>query len=376
MEEMFSTKKHVLKWDSSIEVSGDNRAMPSKRVLIIGSQPERMTRLRRSFASLKKLGVDVRILSPYRDPRGQPRILKGIIRYLILTLQIALSKADIYHFFNVPDIPGISLAWKRGVFVYDVRSPWFSSIKESLGNNVLSRIAQVVEYLLTKAADFVITANYPMAERAKRWGASKVVMVPNYPPSDFGPKRDRETVRTTLGLHDEPTVLYLGKISKIEGSALLSKIMLEVSQSMPTVRFLIVGDGPERNSVERFIKCNNLSQNVKMLGWTPHDEVADYIGAVDLCLLPRKWDSFSPYTAPENITKAAEYLAVGKPIIAPRMGGFKDATFPVISVDPEDMGKAVIEYLNNPRTLGDFVRPSWDISHKRLEKIYKHLGAI
>ncbi|MHA1422386.1 MAG: glycosyltransferase [Candidatus Thorarchaeota archaeon] len=350
--------------------------MPSKRVLIIGSQPERMTRLRRSFASMKKLGVDVKIMSPYRAPRGRPRILKGIIRYLVLTLQIALSKADIYHFFNVPDIIGLPLAWKRKVFVYDVRSPWFSSIKESLGNNFLSRLALVIEYLLTKNADFVVTANYPMAERAKRWGASKVVMIPNYPPSDFGPKRDCASIRASLGLKNEPTVLYLGKISKIEGSELLTKIMLEVTQSIPNVRFLVIGDGPERQFVERFVKQNELSENVMMLGWIPHEEVADYIQIVDLCLLPRKWDSFSPYTAPENITKAAEYLAVGKPIIAPRMGGFKDATFPVISVKPDEMGKAAIEYLNNPRPVGDFVRPSWDISHKKLKKLYTHFGAI
>ncbi len=350
--------------------------MKPKRVLIIGSQPERMTRLRRTYASLKVLGVNAQIMSPYRNPRGRPRIIKGIIRYLVLTLQIALAKADIYHFFNVPDIIGVPLSWKRGVFVYDVRSPWFSSIKESLGNNFLSHFASFFEYLLTISADFVITANYPLADRARRWGASKIVMVPNYPPADFGPKRERNIMRAALGLRDEPTILYLGKISKIEGSGLLSRIMLQVSQSIPNARFVVVGDGPERDTVERFIKSNNLSQNVKMLGWIPHEEVADYIGAVDLCLLPRKWDSFSPYTAPENITKAAEYLAVGKPVVAPKMGGFKDAQFPVISVEPNDMGKAVIEYLNNPRPVGDFVRPSWDMSHRRLEKIYKHLGAI
>ncbi|MFW9813514.1 MAG: glycosyltransferase, partial [Candidatus Thorarchaeota archaeon] len=283
--------------------------MQPKRVLLIGSLPERMTRLRRTFTSLKELGVDVKIFSPYRNPRGRPRILKGVIRYLVLTLQIALSKSDIYHFYNVPDITGFPLVLKRGVFVYDVRSPWFSSIKESLGSTVLSKLALVFEYLLTKAADFVITANYPLADRAKRWGASNVVMVPNYPPSDFGPKRDRATMRSDLGLRGEPTVLYLGKISKIEGSELLKKIMLEVSQSIPDVRFLVVGDGPERPSVAKFVIKSNISENVMMLGWVPHEDVADYIGTVDLCLLPRKWDSFSPYTAPENITKAAEYLA-------------------------------------------------------------------
>lgn len=350
--------------------------MKKKHVLLIGTQPERMTRLRRSFGSLRKLGVDAQIMAPYRKPDGEPRVLKGIVRYLLLTLQVAISKADIYHFFNVPDVIGLSLIWKRGVFIYDVRSPWFSSIKESLGNSLLSKMAGLFEQVMTKAADIVITANYPLANRARSWGAKTVVMVPNYPPSDFRPRRSSDSVRKQLGLGNRQIVLYLGKISKIEGSELLKQIISITCAAIPDVRFLVIGDGPEKESVTQFIKKNQLSENVLMLGWIPHEEIADFINAVDLCLLPRRQDSFSPYTAPENITKAAEYLAIGKPVIAPRMGGFRDAEFPVIPVDPEKMGDAVIQYLKDPRRVGEFKRPSWDISHRRLRKIYSNIGGI
>lgn len=350
--------------------------MTTKRVLLIGSQPERMIRLRKTFKSLRELGVDVRIMVPSRKPEGQPRIIKGIIRYLILTLQVALAKADIYHFYNVPDIIGFPLVWKRGVFIYDVRSPWFSSIKESLGSSLLSRIAGIIERLITMSADIVIGANTPLVDRAKKWHARKTIMIPNYPHADFGPKRSRLEVRESLNLQNQPTVLYLGKIAKIEGSELLKSIIHETCKSIDAVRFMIVGDGPERESIERFVKNAGLSENVLMLGWIPHEEVADYIGAADLCILPRKRDTFSPYTAPENITKAAEYLAVGKPVIAPKIGGFANAGFPVIAVEPEEMGSAVVEYLQNPIPVGDFNKPSWDESHRKLRIVYTHLGAI
>jgi glycosyltransferase involved in cell wall biosynthesis len=335
-----------------------------------------MTRLRKIYRSLKELGADVRIMDPYREPRGLPRILKGIIRYILLSIQVALSKADIYHFFNVPDITGLPLLWKRGVLVYDVRSPWFSSIKESLGSNALSRIAGIVERVMTIGADVVLAANYPLAHRARKWGANNIIVIPNYPTSDFGPLRDRDAMRNELNLGTNPAVLYVGKISKIEGSDLLKQIILEVSTELPAVRFLIVGDGPEKHSVDTFIERHSLTENVVSTGWIPHKEVADYIVASDLCLFPRKWDSFSPYTTPENITKVAEYLAVGRPIIAPKIGGFTTAEFPVIVVDPRDMGKAVLEYLKNPRPLGAFERPSWSTSHNRLRRIYTRLGAI
>jgi len=350
--------------------------MTRKRVLLIGSQPQRMTRLRRTFRSLKELGVDVRIMLPMKKPDGRPRILKGIVRYLVLTLQIALAKADIYHFYNVPDVIGFPLVWKRGVFIYDVRSPWFSSIKESLGSNFLSKTAEIMERILTMSADIVIGANYPLVDRAKRWKARRTIMIPNYPPATFGPTRERDEVRASLGLTSQPTVLYLGKIAKIEGSELLKKIILESCNAIPDIRFMIVGDGPERVSVESFVAKMDLSKNVLMLGWIPHEEVANYINATDLCILPRKRDTFSPYTAPENITKAAEYLAVGKPVIAPKIGGFAAAAFPVIAVEPDEMGSAVIDFLRNPSPVRDFEKPSWDESHRKLRSVYRYLQAI
>lgn len=348
----------------------------SKTVLLIGSQPERMTRLKRTFASLKNLGVNVRVMRPYRKPDGKPRIIKGVVRYLVLLVQVAISKADVYHFFNVPDVIGLPLLLKRGKVIYDVRSPWFSSIKESLGNSTLSRIGGLIERIMTRGADIILAANYPIAYRAHRWGARRITMVPNYPPSDFGPKRDRTTMRDELGFNDEQVVLYLGKISKIEGSELLKQIILKTCSTVTSAKFLVVGDGPEKPSLDSFIEQHNLKDRVVMTGWVNHDDVADYINAADICLLPRKWDSFSPYTAPENITKAAEYLAVGRPIIAPKMGGFATAEFPVISVDPADMAEALIEFLRSPRPIGDYVRPSWDESHRRLKSVYSKLAVL
>ncbi len=229
---------------------------------------------------------------------------------------------------------------------------------------------------MTRGADLVITANRPLAARARRWGAQKVVMVPNYPPSDFRPTRTRENIRTTLGLGDAPTVLYLGKLSKLEGSDLIKRIILKTCRALPTVKFLIVGDGPQKDSLESFIVKKDLVDRVVMVGWIRHDEIADYVSAADICLLPRKWTSFSEYTAPENILKVGEYLALGKPVVASKMGGFATSGFPVIPVEPSRMADAVIEFLLNPIPVEDTMRPTWDISHHLLEKIYTTLGAI
>ena len=351
-------------------------AVRKKQVVIIGTEPRRMTRLRRTYQSLRKLGVDAIVLRPYQVPRGSPRVLTGIVRYLLISIQIALTKADLFHFYNVPDVVGIPLTFKRGVVIYDVRSPWFSSIKEPLGSRVLSKAALFIEWLMTRKSDIVLTANTPMAERAARWGSRNTIVVPNYPPSDFSASKSRDEMREVLQLNSNPTVLYLGKISKLEGSELLKTIILDVASVNSDVRFLVVGDGPRLESLRQFVESEGLADRVVFVGWIAHEDVPNYINAADICLLPREWTTFSEYTSPENILKVGEYLALGKPVVAPKMGGFADAKFPIIAVEPTEMANAIIMFLETPKEVRPEDRLTWDISHHRLKRVYTKLGII
>jgi glycosyltransferase involved in cell wall biosynthesis len=347
-----------------------------KSVLLIGPEPERMIRLKRVHESLLDLGVNVKVLVPFKKPRGRPRILTGIIRYLTITLQVLLTKADIYHFFNIPDSIGLPLVVKQGTLVYDVRSPWAEVIEITFGRSPLVKIARLIERFLTVKSDYVVCVNRLLGVRAKKWGAKSVAVIPNYPSDDFGSKRNREDTRMMLGLSDSQVVLYVGKISTVEGVGLLMDVIREVAPAAPKVRFLVVGDGPQEEELRSFIASQGLENRVTMAGWIAHDEVADYIEAADLCLLPRPWNSASPLTAPESIWKAGEYLSLGKPVVAPRMGDFASASYPLIPVDPDEMGRAIVEFFRRPQPKSTKPYPRWSESHRRLEKFYRALGAL
>lgn len=350
--------------------------MPRKRVLLIGTEPERMIRLQRVLRSMWILGVDVSVFEPARRPRGRPRILKGIIRYLTITFQILLARADIYHFFNVPDNVGIPLTLKRGTLIYDVRAPWAAVLRETFGGSPLIFMAKFIERFMTRKADHVVCVNRMLAERAVTWGAKSVTVVPNYPSESFAPTRDRAAIRRSLGIDGSRVVLYLGKLSKVEGIDLLMEVIRSTTQLEPNVKFLVVGAGPQEGQFKRFVEKEGLHGRVIMTGWIPHEEVANYIQAADLCLLPRPWDSCSPFIGPESIWKAGEYLSLGKPVVAPKMGGFATAPYPVIAVDPSEMAEAVTDFFKKPST-GDIApHPRWPESHRRLERLYRRLGAL
>ena len=350
--------------------------MKKKSVLLIGTEPDRMIRLQRTLDSLVKLGVNVRVFRAIDRPRGRPRILKGIIRYLTITLQILLAKADIYHFFNVPDNVGLPLLLKRGTLVYDVRAPWAAVLRETFGKSPLVVVAKMIERFMTRKADQVICVNRMLAQRAVTWGGKSVRVVPNYPSEDFGPTRDRTEFRRELGLSDSPVVLYLGKLSKVEGIDLLMNVIKETCAGMSEIRFLIVGAGPQEDQLRKFIKSQGLDKQVTMTGWVPHEDVANYIDAADVCLLPRPWDSCSPFIGPESIWKAGEYLSLGKPVVAPKMGGFASAPFPVLPVEPSEMAAAILDYFRNKKELPITPHPRWPESHRRLKILYTELGAL
>ena len=151
--------------------------MKKKSAILIGTEPEKMIRLQRYLDSLRELKVNVSVFRPVTRPRGRPRVLTGIIRYLTVALQVLLSRSDIYHFFNVPDVVGLSLIFKRGVKVYDVRAPWAAVLQETFGNSVVARFAEAVERIMTRKADYVVCVNDVLAKRAIGWGGKSVLSV-------------------------------------------------------------------------------------------------------------------------------------------------------------------------------------------------------
>ncbi|MBE7157829.1 MAG: glycosyltransferase [Rhodospirillales bacterium] len=61
--------------------------------------------------------------------------------------------------------------------------------------------------------------------------------------------------------------------------------------------------------------------NVFLVGVVPYTRLPDYMHYFDACIVPHK---VTPFTESLNPIKLWEYLALGKPIIATRIAGFRD----------------------------------------------------
>ena len=130
-----------------------------------------------------------------------------------------------------------------------------------------------------------------------------------YAPADG----DRRLLRKRYGLTNEeiPSIACVARLRPGKGQ----ETLLRALAHLPTqnYRCLLVGDGPQRQSVERLARELNLGDRVKFLGARDHDEITQILQLADIFVLPSRWEGM-----PMAIMEA---MAAGLPVIATDVGG-------------------------------------------------------
>ena len=155
--------------------------------------------------------------------------------------------------------------------------------------------------------------------------------------------RDREWLAP--GGSNEKWIVLVGNMhSDVKGHPWLIGAARAITREFPEVRFILVGDGEERKNFERQVAELGLERNFLFLG--RRDDVPAVLACCDIAVLPSK---------AEGLPNAVlEYLAVGLPTVASRVGGnaeiVEDGKTGLL-VPPEDssaLGEALLRLLRDP----------------------------
>jgi glycosyltransferase involved in cell wall biosynthesis len=183
---------------------------------------------------------------------------------------------------------------------------------------------------------------------------SKVVFIPNGIPER--PAGDRARARRELGLAEADAVV--GTVCSLRPQKELETALRALSRlapHRPTLRFLIVGDGPERGRLERL--AEELGVPTVFLGQRPNDELPDLVAAMDVLVLSSRFEGMP--------LAVLEWMAAAKPIVASRVGGIPSMVEDeqeALLVPPRDyvaFGEAIGRLLDDPaerERLGDAAR--------------------
>jgi glycosyltransferase involved in cell wall biosynthesis len=140
-------------------------------------------------------------------------------------------------------------------------------------------------------------------------------------PERFRPIPAGEAKRA-LGLDTEwPCVGFVGGFFPWHGLDTLVQAIPAVRRAVPDVRFLLVGDGPERRAMEELASRLGVRGTCLFPGRVSFDEVPLWIGASDACVV---LNNPTRLYAGDSM-KLWEYLACARPVVATVGPGFGDA---------------------------------------------------
>lgn len=143
----------------------------------------------------------------------------------------------------------------------------------------------------------------------------------------------RVTTRAELGL--EPQHIVIGKIARLfhlKGHDDLITAAAGVIKACPNVRFLLIGDGILRDSIEQRLQDQGLSEHFLLTGLVPPQQIPKLIGAMD---------GLVHVSLREGLARALpQALIASKPVISYDVDGAREVVLPEITgllVPPRDV---------------------------------------
>jgi starch synthase (maltosyl-transferring) len=109
-------------------------------------------------------------------------------------------------------------------------------------------------------------------------------------------------------------VVFVGRLDEQKGLDILIKAWTGVAARFPAYDLLLVGDGPQRGTVQEWATASGVADRVRLLGWRP--DVAEILSRCDLFVLPSRWEGM-----PNALLEA---MACGLPAVATDVEGVRE----------------------------------------------------
>jgi glycosyltransferase involved in cell wall biosynthesis len=226
------------------------------------------------------------------------------------------------------------------------RLPWIGFAHGFIEVSRKLRLYNRIDRLVLRRADMVVTVAESMKALLIRSGiaARKIRVVHNAVDSNEATAPDsRNEIRQRYGLTPSHKVIgVIGRLSPEKGQMVFLRAMEKTVRSIPGVKALIVGDGPDRAVLEAFCREKGLNEYVLFLGY--QERIAAFYQVMDLLVLPSLSEGL-----PNTLLEA---MTFGVAVLATRVGGVPEVVqdgngMMVPPNDPEALAGQMVELLGH-----------------------------
>jgi len=253
--------------------------------------------------------------------------------FFYLASRSLTRRYDLVHVHNMPDILVFGATVPRllgAKVILDLHDPMpelmqtiFRLPEKSLSVVMLKRL----EKLSIRFADLVLTVNLACRKiySSRSCQLDKIKVVINSPDEEIF-RFQRGEVRDVVGKNgngSEPfVILYHGSLVHRNGFDLAVASLEKVREVIPSVRLSVCGKQTDFfEKVMESARQRGLDRIVDYLGVRNLKEIVETIEDCDVGIIPNHRNTFTEINTP---TRIFEYLALAKPVIAPKTKGIQD----------------------------------------------------
>lgn len=263
--------------------------------------------------------------------------------------------------------PFAATAWGSDVLIAPTQSP-------------LLRI--LIKYALKKA-DLITCSGENVEEEMIKLGADSEKIHLIYHGVDtrsFSPTQKDRALRMKLKIFDSPAIISVRNLTPIYDVESLIRAIPLVLRQIPEVKFIIAGDGEQRDYLEKLATSSGIAGSVRFIGWILHDELPKYLTSADIYVSTSLSDTLS--------VSLQEAMACALPVVVTDSGdnriwirdGENGCVVPVKS--PDVLASKIIHLLQNENVMHRFAQANrqivkekadYDKNMGKMEKLYEGL---
>jgi glycosyltransferase involved in cell wall biosynthesis len=302
----------------------DNRVRRYAETLVKrGDQVDAIV-LRREGQSAFEIIAGVRVYRIQKRVRDESGPFSYLIKLLLfflrsaylLTAQHLRKRYDIIHVHSVPDFQVFATLIPRLMGanvildIHDIVPEFYASKFKVSERSLVFRLLLLMEKLSIAYSSHVIIANHlwymKLIERSVQ--PAKCTAIINYPDLSIFASHPRKTA-----INDDFVLCYPGTLNWHQGVDIAINAMVLLRDKAANLKFLIIGDGPDREKLKAMVNQLQMQDRVTILGLIPIEQVSETLTTVDLGIVPKRKDSFGNEAFS---TKIMEFMAMGVPVIA------------------------------------------------------------